>query len=117
MKNHLQFKKSKIYPDNSHIRWEIDGKGFIGNKQIFQINSNHNGLDWTSDACFVSVLEPGTNYGLVDSPLFWNTTEQGRGVNIPLSDQWKYNDRRAAMQWAEDYLMNMICKQLENVTV
>ncbi len=111
IKNHLQFKKSKIYPDNSHIRWEIDGKGFIGNKQVFQLHSNDN-FNWLDDSCFVSVLNPGTNYGLIDSPLFWNTTEQGKGVNIQLSDQWKYNDRRAAMQWAEDYLMKSVTNQL-----
>lgn len=115
MRNHLTFKKSKIYPDNSHIRWEIDGKGFVGNKVVFQLHS-HSEFDWTNHSTFVSVLEPGTNYSVKYSPIFWNTIEQSRGVNIQLSEQRKHNDRRAAMQWAEDYLMNVINNQLENVT-
>lgn len=110
IKNRLSFKKSKIYPDNSHIRWEINGKGFVGNKQIFQLNGE-NSFNWIDDSCFVSVLEPGTNYSIKESPIFWNTTEQGIGVNIPINE-WKHNDRRAAMQWAEDYLMELITNSL-----
>lgn len=111
MKNNLTFKNSKLWPDNSHIRWEMNGKGFIGNKVMFQLHSN-NDFDWTQDSTSVSVLEPGTNYAIKESPIFWNTIEQDRGVNTQLPDQWKHNDRRAAMQWAEDYLMKMLQKQI-----
>lgn len=107
LRNHLSFKNSKIYPDNSHIRWEIDGKGFVGNKQVFQIHSHR-------DSCFITVLEPGTSFGIETSPIFWDVFEMDRGVNIPLHEYHK-NDRRAAMQWAEDYLMNIVSKQLELV--
>ncbi len=112
MRNHLIFKKSRIWPDNSHIRWEIDGKGFIGNKQVFQLRiDDDNGYD----NGFVSVLEPGTSDIIKDSPLFWGVMEIDRGVNLSVNDNY-HNARRAAMQWAEDYLMNVIKNQFENVT-
>lgn len=108
MKNYLTFKKSKIYPDNSHIRWEIDGKGFVGNKQMFQLHIGHkHGFD---DG-FVSVLEPGTLFSIKDSPLFWGVMEIDKGVNISINDD-HHNARRAAMQWAEDHLMNIVTNQL-----
>jgi hypothetical protein len=104
IRNHLTFKNSKIWPDNSHIRWEMDGKGFVGNKQVFQLRiDDDNGFD----NGFVSVLEPGTLDGVKDSPLFWGVMEIDRGVNLSINDDY-HNARRSAMQWAEDSLMEMV---------
>ncbi len=113
MKNRLTFKKSKIYPDNSHIRWEIDGKGFIGNKQVFQLRIDDDNQGY--DNGFVSVLEPRTSDTIEDSPIFWGVMEIEQGVNISIKDDY-HNARRAAMQWAEDYLINTLQKQFENAT-
>ena len=108
IKNPLTFKNSPIYPDNSHIRWEIDGKGFIGTHLVFKLNHPDN-----EDSYTVQVFEPHTKYNsypneIAFSPIFWEAIEWGK---TPNNKHFNYNARRAAMQWAENYLLNAITNQ------
>lgn len=104
IKNHLQFKNSKIYPDNSHIRWEIDGKGFVGNKVVYQLINNNNG-----DSYFVFAKGVNTSDDYIEvSKIFWNAMEW-----IPGTDNWHHAARQSAMQWAENHLMNIVTNALE----
>lgn len=103
MKNTLTFKNSPIYPDNSHIRWEIDGKGYLGNKVVFKLNHPDDDESYT-----VQVFEPQTNDEIAFSPIFWEATQWSK---IPNNKNFNHNARRAAMQWAEDYLLNAVTNQ------
>jgi len=104
IKNNLLFKLSPIYPSNSHIRWEIDGRGFIGNKVVFQLLENNDG-----DSYFVDVVNPENKDIIQQSPIFWEAIEWNK---IPGNKNFNHNARRAAMQWAEDYLLNVISQKL-----
>ena len=109
IRNRLTFNKSKIYPDNSHIRWELDGKGFIGRTQIFDLMSN--GRD--DQDCIVRVLEPETDDCNVMSPIFWNVTEWSKqSKEQQFKNNHYHHGRQSAMQWAEDFLMKTVTKSL-----
>lgn len=104
IKNNLLFKLSPIYPSNSHIRWEIDGRGFIGNKVVFQLLENNDG-----DSYFVDVVNPENKDIIQQSPIFWEAIEWSK---IPGNKNFNHNARRAAMQWAEDCLLNVISQKI-----
>jgi hypothetical protein len=109
IKNKLTFKNSPIYPDNSHIRWEMDGKGFIGNHLVFKLNHP----DDDDESYTVQVFEPHTKHEhfpneIAFSPIFWEATEWSK---IPNNKNFNYNARRTAMQWAEDYFLNAVTNQ------
>lgn len=105
IRNKISFKSSPIYPDNSHIRWEIDGRGFIGNKVVFQLYNNNDG-----DSYFVTVVNPNNKDTVEQSPVFWESIEWSK---IPNNTKFFHNARRTAMQWAENYLMNIVTNHLE----
>jgi hypothetical protein len=102
--NRLSFNLSPIYPSNSHIRWGIDGKGYIGNKVVFQLHNNNDG-----DSYIVSVINQDNKDIIEQSPIFWEAIEWSK---IPNNKNFNHNARRSAMQWAEDYLLNAVTNQL-----
>lgn len=104
MINKLSFDLSPIYPSNSHIRWEIDGHGFIGNKVVFQLLENNDG-----DSYFVNVVNPKNKDIIQQSPIFWEVIEWSK---IPGNKNFNHNARRSAMQWAEDCLLNIISQKI-----
>jgi len=102
--NRLSFNLSPIYPSNSHIRWKIDGKGYIGNKVVFQLHDN-------DGSYVVSVINQDNKDIIQQSPIFWEAIEWSK---IPGNKNFNHNARRAAMQWAENYLLNdIVTKHLE----
>lgn len=105
MRNHLKFNKSKIYPDNSHIRWEIDGKGFFGNRLLFALRTNDTSV---GETCFISVLERDEKSSILDSNIFWEIDEWCKTPEKGFFNQ----ARQAAMQWAENYLMDVVTNKL-----
>jgi len=107
----LTFEKSPIWPDNSEIRWEIDGKGYVDDVLKFIIRTNEHS-DPFDNSCFVSVLEdiPGVkefeNRDIIeDSPIFWNVIEWSNNKK-PMGTIQYYMARQAAMNWAENYIKN-----------
>lgn len=106
--NKLSFRNSPIYPSNSHIRWEIDGKGYIGNKVVFQLINYNDGDSYTVD-----VINFENKDIIQQSQIFWEAIEWSK---IPNNKNFYSNARRAAMQWAEDYLINNIVTNHLNIS-
>lgn len=104
IKNKLSFKASPIYPDNSHIRWEIDGKGYIGNKVVFHLHEIND-----DEGYLVNVINQDNQDVVEQSPIFWESIEWSK---TPNNTRFNHNARRTAMQWAEDYLLNIVTNQL-----
>lgn len=103
IKNKLTFNNSKIYPDNSHIRWEIDGKGFVGNQLAYHLITNSHGSD---QSCFINVKRIGNSDDYIEcSRIFWNSMEWSY-KNPKLNHN--HHARQSAMQWAENHLMNLV---------
>lgn len=100
--NRLSFNLYPIYPSNSHIRWEIDGKGYVGNKVVFQLHDN-------DGSYVVSVINQDNKDIVEQSPIFWEAVEWSK---IPGNKNFNHNARKAAMQWAEDYLLNIVSQKI-----
>ena len=102
----ITFNNSIIWPDNSIIKWEIEGIGKLNTGRIkFIIRTNAQGFH--EGSCFVSVMEDNDpKWCIEDSPIFWNIDEWTRIYKDDPEYAMKHQyhlARQAAMRWVENY--------------
>ena len=105
----ITFNNSFIWPDNSNVKWEMEGIGRVNGKVKFIIRTNRTSL---RTSCFVSVMDDNDNkWCIEDSPIFWNVNEWVKACNIDPEYAMKnqhYLARQEAMRWAENFLRKLL---------
>lgn len=110
MNTKLTFNNSFIWPDNSKIKWEMEGVGKVNGKIKFIIRTNSSFC--LENSCFISVMDDlDSQWGIEDSPIFWSAMEWAKIYkNDPLyaMKHDHYLTRQSAMQWAENYYTKIL---------